>query len=157
MVPRLSHKKSKNGCRRCKARRVKCDELHPTCSNCHRHSVRCEYTNKFFIEHTSNAALPLNQLKDANKSPSSHASPSSSFNELYHGGDAFESISDPDRRLLELRLLHHFVSVVCHTFPAGDRRVLADMWKIDAVQLGFEHPFLMNSIFALASLHVLRG
>ncbi|KAH7083707.1 hypothetical protein FB567DRAFT_90500 [Paraphoma chrysanthemicola] len=39
-MPRLGHKKSRLGCRQCKARHVKCDELKP-CSNCARHGVPC--------------------------------------------------------------------------------------------------------------------
>ncbi|KAH8725827.1 hypothetical protein GQ44DRAFT_614849 [Phaeosphaeriaceae sp. PMI808] len=39
-MPRLGHKKSKLGCRQCKTRHVKCDELKP-CSNCVRHGVPC--------------------------------------------------------------------------------------------------------------------
>ncbi|KAH8663979.1 hypothetical protein BX600DRAFT_287955 [Xylariales sp. PMI_506] len=41
--PRLYHKKSRNGCVRCKQRRVKCDEVHPSCSGCSRHMVDCVY------------------------------------------------------------------------------------------------------------------
>ncbi|KAM6538149.1 hypothetical protein FALCPG4_000034 [Fusarium falciforme] len=37
---RLGHKKSRTGCLRCKARRVKCNELRP-CTNCVRHHVEC--------------------------------------------------------------------------------------------------------------------
>ncbi|KAF2851537.1 hypothetical protein T440DRAFT_394583 [Plenodomus tracheiphilus IPT5] len=43
-MPRLGHKKSRLGCRQCKARHVKCDELKP-CSNCARHKVPCSLTN----------------------------------------------------------------------------------------------------------------
>ena len=43
MPPRLSHTKSRRGCNRCKKRRVKCDEVHPTCGACRRHNVVCEY------------------------------------------------------------------------------------------------------------------
>ncbi|KAL6709194.1 hypothetical protein ACN47E_002010 [Coniothyrium glycines] len=39
-MPRLGHKKSRLGCRQCKTRHVKCDELKP-CSNCARHGVPC--------------------------------------------------------------------------------------------------------------------
>ncbi|KAI3392907.1 hypothetical protein diail_4994 [Diaporthe ilicicola] len=41
--PRLYHKKSRMGCLRCKARRVKCDEARPSCSGCSRHLVECVY------------------------------------------------------------------------------------------------------------------
>jgi len=42
-APRLYHKKSRTGCQRCKARRVKCDEKRPTCSGCNRHGMPCIY------------------------------------------------------------------------------------------------------------------
>lgn len=41
--PRLYHKKSRMGCSRCKARRVKCDEARPACGGCSRHQVVCVY------------------------------------------------------------------------------------------------------------------
>ncbi|KAI1367431.1 hypothetical protein F5Y08DRAFT_66822 [Xylaria arbuscula] len=44
--PRLYHKKSRTGCLRCKQRRVKCDELHPSCSSCSRHLVECVYLTR---------------------------------------------------------------------------------------------------------------
>ncbi|KAI1391191.1 uncharacterized protein F4822DRAFT_395892 [Hypoxylon trugodes] len=43
--PRLYHKKSRTGCLRCKQRRVKCDELRPSCGSCSRHAVECVYSN----------------------------------------------------------------------------------------------------------------
>ncbi|KAK1068697.1 hypothetical protein LTR74_005355 [Friedmanniomyces endolithicus] len=36
-IPRRSHKKSKTGCRTCKARKIKCDERRPLCRACERH------------------------------------------------------------------------------------------------------------------------
>ncbi|KAG8159931.1 hypothetical protein KVR01_010568 [Diaporthe batatas] len=44
--PRLYHKKSRMGCLRCKARRVKCDEARPVCSGCSRHLVECVYPSR---------------------------------------------------------------------------------------------------------------
>ncbi|KAI0157435.1 hypothetical protein GGR57DRAFT_66846 [Xylariaceae sp. FL1272] len=44
--PRLYHKKSRTGCLRCKQRRVKCDELRPSCGSCTRHAVECLYANQ---------------------------------------------------------------------------------------------------------------
>ncbi|KAL7625419.1 hypothetical protein AAE478_004639 [Parahypoxylon ruwenzoriense] len=41
--PRLYHKKSRAGCMRCKQRRVKCDELRPSCGSCSKHAVECVY------------------------------------------------------------------------------------------------------------------
>ncbi|KAK8205947.1 hypothetical protein IWZ01DRAFT_60321 [Phyllosticta capitalensis] len=44
-MPRLGHKKSRNGCVQCKRRRVKCDEQRP-CSHCARHGVECSLTSQ---------------------------------------------------------------------------------------------------------------
>ncbi|KAJ5711774.1 hypothetical protein N7488_005930 [Penicillium malachiteum] len=43
MGPRRTHRKSRNGCPQCKARRLKCDERYP-CTNCVKHAIHCEYT-----------------------------------------------------------------------------------------------------------------
>ena len=43
MTPRLSHTKSRTGCFRCKARKIKCDEQRPVCRNCGRHNATCKY------------------------------------------------------------------------------------------------------------------
>lgn len=38
--------RSRSGCATCKKRRVKCDEVHPLCSNCTRLSLTCEYNQQ---------------------------------------------------------------------------------------------------------------
>ncbi|KAH8820261.1 hypothetical protein F5884DRAFT_865966 [Xylogone sp. PMI_703] len=44
-VIRHGHAKSKRGCKICKTRRVKCDELRPSCYNCIRGGRTCVYVN----------------------------------------------------------------------------------------------------------------
>ncbi|KXJ89480.1 fungal-specific transcription factor domain-domain-containing protein [Microdochium bolleyi] len=39
--PRTSHLKSRNGCLRCKSRKVKCDERKPACQRCEGQNVQC--------------------------------------------------------------------------------------------------------------------
>lgn len=41
-----------------------------------------------------------------------------------------------------------------NTFPSSQSPTAQDVWKINAAQLAFEHPFLLNSILALAALHL---
>ncbi|KAH7389486.1 hypothetical protein DE146DRAFT_164536 [Phaeosphaeria sp. MPI-PUGE-AT-0046c] len=43
MPPRAVHTKRRDGCARCKQRRVRCDKKAPTCSNCTRRAEVCEY------------------------------------------------------------------------------------------------------------------
>ncbi|KAH0608345.1 uncharacterized protein H6S33_001479 [Morchella sextelata] len=45
MPPRRTHTKSRNGCAKCKKRRVKCDEVHPACGNCIKHAIECDFSN----------------------------------------------------------------------------------------------------------------
>ena len=65
--------------------------------------------------------------------------------------DIDQAWAPDERRLLELRLLHHFTPVVVNSFTTEQFRQL---WLQDSVRLGFEHPFLLNAIFAITSLYV---
>ncbi|KAM7203116.1 hypothetical protein V8F33_002464 [Rhypophila sp. PSN 637] len=43
---RQSYGRSKNGCSTCRARKVKCDEVHPRCHECSRHNLLCDWTRQ---------------------------------------------------------------------------------------------------------------
>ncbi|TQV95744.1 hypothetical protein V2A60_000921 [Cordyceps javanica] len=58
MPPRRSHKKSRAGCRRCKNRKIKCDEVHPRCGNCVKHGVMCDFENPEVLDELASAATP---------------------------------------------------------------------------------------------------
>ncbi|KKA27246.1 hypothetical protein TD95_003175 [Thielaviopsis punctulata] len=59
MPPRRSHRKSRAGCKRCKLRKIKCDEVHPRCGNCVKHGVACDFQNPEIVEELLAAATPL--------------------------------------------------------------------------------------------------
>ncbi|EGO54860.1 hypothetical protein NEUTE1DRAFT_132226 [Neurospora tetrasperma FGSC 2508] len=40
---RRAHRKSRTGCTACKARKIKCDEHHPSCINCISHGLQCPF------------------------------------------------------------------------------------------------------------------
>ncbi|KLU87393.1 hypothetical protein MAPG_06393 [Magnaporthiopsis poae ATCC 64411] len=42
---RRYHRRSRNGCRQCKARHVRCDSVKPACENCRRMGTECVYTD----------------------------------------------------------------------------------------------------------------
>jgi hypothetical protein len=150
MAPRLAHKKSRRGCQRCKARKVKCDEIHPVCTNCSRHGVTCEYGDPFV--RPSNGTDPLSSLShnrasqaSSTNSPNGPDSPYTDLEEIDH------AFTPDERRLFELRLLHHYTTVVTKTFSFEP---FLQVWDLDSVRLGFEHPFLLNAIFSISSLHL---
>lgn len=149
MAPRLAHKKSRRGCQRCKARKVKCDEIHPVCTNCSRHGVTCEYSDPFVrpTNGTNYLESPSNDRTSQSSSAASPHGPASPYTDLE---DIEHAFTPDERRLLELRLLHHFTTVVTNSFSADLRHV----WYLDSVRLGFEHHFLLYAIFAISALHI---
>jgi hypothetical protein len=140
MPPALSHKKSRHGCQRCKARKVKCDEGRPICRDCRRHNVPCEYVYPILkgVETTGNP-------QTAEQSPTDSDRNSVPFH--------------PDhRRLLELQLLNHFTTVVSESFPStSESETMLNLYTIYTINLSFEHPLLLNSLLALSALHLING
>ena len=134
MPPRLAHKKSRTGCQRCKARKVKCDETYPVCGKCHRQGVECVYLN------SSLGSSGATSTKISSATPQ----PSSSSQALY-----------PDDRLLELRLFYHYQNVG-HTMSAGGTDSIIDtIWSQRVPLMALEHPFLLHAVLSIAALHLI--
>ena len=150
MAPRLAHKKSRKGCKRCKARRVKCDEMRPECSNCTKYGVSCEYSH-----HAPFQSETMQPPTESNSSLSSAKSPLGLTKPYSDPGEITNFFEPEERRDLELRLLHHFITIVTYTFPACNDQRYRDLWTINAVRSGFKHRFLFNAILAISALHLL--
>ncbi|PFH57248.1 hypothetical protein XA68_15319 [Ophiocordyceps unilateralis] len=133
MPPRRSHRKSRAGCRRCKSRKIKCDEVHPRCGNCVKHGVLCDFEN---------GPVPPRKPIAAGLSPV--PSPGLSPDPVSVGSD----------RLMELRLLHHFTTSTAKTLfvrpsPADD------VWMRAVPLIAFQgRPYLMDAILSVAALHL---
>ncbi|KAM0667074.1 hypothetical protein ACQRIU_004929 [Beauveria bassiana] len=63
---RRSHAKSRTGCKTCKARKIKCDEQRPSCRNCLRRGVDCQFLAESGVcpnfLNQNESALALNML-----------------------------------------------------------------------------------------------
>ena len=138
--PRFGHKKSRNGCLRCKARKVKCDEARPVCGSCRAHQVPCHYGTPQSQERPA-ASVSSNSSPCAIPTPYSAPEPPEE-----------QTISTQDT-LLELQLLHNFVTVVIYTFTSS-KKGPRDLWSLDANNFSFRHSFLRNCIFAISALHL---
>jgi hypothetical protein len=199
-IPRLAFKKSRGGCTRCKARKVKCDEGRPACHNCARHRAACEYVTA----PTRRAANGLpgkspqqqqaqqqqaqqrqqqaarrrggeggrggsSTLGGSSAASSRRARAADNHQERDHEDDHEDEeeeeeevedegglgLSPAQHRLLEMRLLHHFVSVVAHTFSAANNPIVLDVWTKLVVRTAFTHSFLLNTVFAFTALHLI--
>lgn len=56
--PRRYHTKSRNGCFNCKKRRIKCNEVHPECSNCGEKGLSCEYPSSSRSPQSQTVSIP---------------------------------------------------------------------------------------------------
>ncbi|EHK45292.1 uncharacterized protein TrAtP1_003561 [Trichoderma atroviride] len=65
MPPRRSHKKSRAGCRRCKNRKIKCDEVHPRCGNCSKHGVMCDFESRQVLDELHTLPTPVTRSPQA--------------------------------------------------------------------------------------------
>ncbi|KAF2672315.1 hypothetical protein BT63DRAFT_452819 [Microthyrium microscopicum] len=151
MAPRLHHTKSRNGCRMCKKRRVKCDEIHPTCTNCKRHGVSCEYPSK---DSPGSRSPPRRRSRAPNPAPSAFAG--LNMHPKINVDDIDEEIllDAETRRNLELRLFFWFTSVVIEGFPSAKDEPSTATKNSHIMGMALEYPFLLNSLFSLSALHM---
>ncbi|KPM34555.1 hypothetical protein AK830_g12023 [Neonectria ditissima] len=166
------HKKSRAGCRNCKARKVKCDEVRPTCRSCKLRKVDCVYP-------TPAASPSASPSTVGTLPPSPAASTGSSL--LVHGStpDGFSTPSSPagSQRYTpapsdssgvvaqplwcpshidaaDMKLLWFYTTATSDSFSIGSHTPVDEILKVRMVKVAFEIPFLMDSLFALSSLHM---
>ncbi|KIW69547.1 hypothetical protein PV04_05419 [Phialophora macrospora] len=157
MPPRLAHKKSRKGCRRCKERKVKCSEEWPSCAACTRHRVPCDYAED---PRRSSSTAP--QSRSCSHEPSRGSSELRDNKSSSPGLDApyphsvltDSNLSDPNRHAIELYLLHRFKSCVACAFPSYESPELRDVWVWASVDLGFDYPYLLDAVFAVTALYI---
>ncbi|KAK0633896.1 hypothetical protein B0T14DRAFT_83614 [Immersiella caudata] len=131
MQKRKSHTKSRNGCRNCKRRHVKCDEQGPPCLQC------------VLRKETGTCALPIIRKGAA---PSLPAPPSAS---LTPSPSSFSSTTNSDR-LLELELMHRWStrSWTCQaSTPECQPYLLGRLTRA-----ALSDSYLLNAILATAAL-----
>ncbi|KAK3372495.1 hypothetical protein B0H63DRAFT_298809 [Podospora didyma] len=182
MPPRRSHKKSRAGCRRCKSRKIKCDEVHPRCGNCLKHGVACDFEHpEVLVEIQAADAASPHSPSALSRAPSTPAasvdfrSPidrasvpisAATFASIPGASrvatplcrppstPSISSTTPASHRLLELRLMHQYTAMTCKTFTFT-APVTEEIWGITVPNLafsGFQH--LADAILAVAALHL---
>jgi hypothetical protein len=157
------HNKSRMGCTSCKRRKVKCDELQPTCGTCRLRKTKCEYSKSQSVEF-STAVVPLRTTKaivpsspPANKAERLDmvaCNLDNGTNTLYV--DPLTSFIPAPIDHVDLKVLWFYTASTCRSFSVEDRnqQSMEDTLQNAVVRSAFESPFLMNTILALASLHM---
>ncbi|KAL7808266.1 hypothetical protein V8C26DRAFT_413669 [Trichoderma gracile] len=176
------HKKSRSGCQSCKARKVKCDEARPVCRSCKLRKADCVYAappkpqRSADTTPSSSDSLddgPLTHIKFAAASPTTSklASISSTSSVLCSTPilslaerHKIPSASIPAELLCcpmgideaDMKALWFYATQTCTSFSTladdGHKYIMRSL----LVRYGPESPFLLDSIFALAGLHMQR-
>ncbi|KAF7925469.1 uncharacterized protein EAE97_010550 [Botrytis byssoidea] len=136
-----AHRKSRQGCMACKARKVKCNEARPACDACVRREISCHYP------------------EPAQKRPTDTRSPSNPPYDLDPSKELDITVAreSKERRLLEMRLLHHFCTETARKgFLSIHDEGVRDVWTKGAPTLAFDHPVLLNMIISIAALHLTK-
>ncbi|KAL5091171.1 hypothetical protein Trisim1_003485 [Trichoderma cf. simile WF8] len=180
------HKKSRSGCQNCKARKVKCDESRPVCRSCKLRKADCVYVDPQKPRHsavvTTSAVWDSNSKSFGSRAlahhtksetttstnPTSISSASSvlfsapilSLAERYSN----QTTSIPAELLwcpvgidmADMKALWFYATQTCGSFSIVANDGHKNIMRSLLVRFGSESPFLLDSIFALASLHMQR-
>ncbi|PVH68271.1 hypothetical protein DL98DRAFT_441575 [Cadophora sp. DSE1049] len=155
--PRLRrwHRKSRAGCIPCKHGRIKCDESQPTCDNCVKREIPCNYFETKCLKRPPRILLRQDQRQDgAVTSPSNSAStdafifPPSGMvpsQHLFSAGDL-----TPAERLLKLRLFHHYLQMTHQSTEVQVR------WAFWIAEVAVQSPHTMDALLGFSACHLRR-
>ncbi|KAF6817794.1 Upc2 protein [Colletotrichum sojae] len=170
---RRAHRKSRNGCKECKRRHVKCDETRPTCVNCATAERHCSYLDSLPI--SSRSVVPAKRARAADSS--SVVSPAANNGVPASGADQTVSAASPSITIAvndfvlragennevlrpsngqfftleHMRLLRHLQTEMPF-FSSVDKfqKPMIDM----SIEAGLSAPYLMDVLLAHAAMHL---
>ncbi|KAI7764138.1 hypothetical protein LZL87_006520 [Fusarium oxysporum] len=137
---RRAHRKSRNGCRECKNRHIKCDETQPECRNCVISDLICPYltTTPSTPNATDAASTPTNVVDS-----SLLAAPRETDDVTPHSGPTFT---------VTHMVFLHYAMMNMSDFMALQSRAQP---VIDAaLENSFKAPYLLDQVLALSALHL---
>ncbi|KXH59660.1 hypothetical protein CSAL01_04740 [Colletotrichum salicis] len=145
---RQYHGKTKNGCRQCKKRRVKCDCVGPVCANCRRRQEHCSYlgllADALNRENGEKASDTLSMVRRA-ATVAAHASSRDVLS---------ASLPAEKLRADEAELKHHFLNEAWFTFSLQSDPRKCDVWSRWVPQLASRNVFIHQSMLSIAALHL---
>src|ERR1700761_5001788 len=175
-APRLNHTKSRAGCLRCKARKVKvcifrivaqwptlirkCDEIRPICGGCKRHDVVCQYAKSIstYGENERGVVIVQADLSHLNGDYGSDGTRHENSVTSASGSPApplsLELAESRERRVLELHLLHTFTTKVAQTMPGGDRPEAHAAGANDTPKLALQYDGLLYAVLSISASYI---
>ncbi|KAH8734128.1 hypothetical protein BGZ61DRAFT_445839 [Ilyonectria robusta] len=171
-MARIGHKKSRNGCSRCKERKVKCDERRP-CGACVKLRDCCSLSpSSSKINGASSAQTPpdarARRREEIVLATPSASPPRTNLADPPHPvfvSELFSHITQPSVGLqpcvglqpeqafnwaMDLGLMNHYTSLTSGTLPGASLRV----WQTEIPKEAISYPFLMHQILAVSAFHL---
>ncbi|KAL2849984.1 hypothetical protein BJX68DRAFT_92104 [Aspergillus pseudodeflectus] len=164
--PRRPHRKSREGCAKCKQRRVKCDETRPRCQKCEKLNLECTYevilppgcgklttTGKKHEQAPTQERLIaqfLERIPDVGPDATAHTM-------------AVKAIATQIDHLLQLKqgkfgeclsnidTLRHFQDTITPTIISRSGK---EVMRGKMIRLALQSPYLMHSIIAVSIAHL---
>lgn len=143
MPSKRAHAKSRRGCRQCKQRHIKCDEISPCCGSCSKKGLECEYQEYFDVERSMQ--ILTQQSYDTPGSKGQSITTRSTPEQAPILGTGF-SITD-------VLLMHHYTLYTSQTIGVLDEVGIHEFWRTRVPPLAHNHPFLMHALLSTASAH----
>ncbi|KAH6684841.1 hypothetical protein F5X68DRAFT_171241 [Plectosphaerella plurivora] len=150
---RRSHKKSRNGCRTCKKRKIKCDESRPECDKCRNFGVPCD-----FLPPDARHLTSASSQEDGRRKPGRPRG-DWSVEALEALGNKQDGLSpsvegstslSPAFGIEEMMVFHHYLTVTAPTI--GQPHIWAD----GAPLLAKQHPGIFDVMLSISAFHLAR-
>lgn len=152
------------------AEKSQCDETKPTCENCIKFRIPCNFNSN----HSSppNGSPPAQDLPRRRGRPrkdwlSASAAPPSNDNHPGRTPDPATTspdtpceqpppyfVSDHSLNIADLQLLHHYISKA--SLNIANAKGLSAFWSIDCPKIGFANPHTLHLILTYSALHMSR-
>ncbi|OTA93461.1 hypothetical protein M434DRAFT_293561 [Hypoxylon sp. CO27-5] len=126
---RRYHAKSKAGCVTCKQRRIKCDEVRPTCGRCSSRNVQCRFEAVPDRQHQHLMARGVQQGQAS--TPTRDADVDCVMRRKSNSISQNPGLGDVD--MTALRLMHHFENSTSATLLLGN-----SIWKDQVLPLALQ-------------------
>ncbi|KAJ5385727.1 hypothetical protein N7509_008268 [Penicillium cosmopolitanum] len=146
-ITRKSHKKSRNGCVRCKRRHIKCDEGRPSCGYCNITEYQCSYEETPASQSETSGCTSLPSITNTMTSIENDSDTSLSSRSTLDRGFGNSPVN-----MLHLELLRHLINKDLALFNYDKSKF--GTFNREIMDRLFTAPYLVNQILAFTALHL---
>ncbi|KXT02128.1 hypothetical protein AC578_5938 [Pseudocercospora eumusae] len=142
------HRKSRSGCIVCKRRRIKCDEMKPSCSACREKGLACVYSNKDGVQTATSRVVQL-------PSPIRSAASASSSPVEQHCENPSPTSSPAEPVVEASKLARVYFEHVAHSFSSSSTRPEQTwVWHVFIPSQAYSSKTVYHGMLAAAAMYL---